>query len=165
MELSERGILLVKYPLAEEQAIPFRCVISLSSKTSSGGQLTLSYADAFRMGYAGVIDRSGLLHETEREVVATLEYINKIDESAHSMKEIDFLRAEKFFMRACEMLDFECIREVGIFLIAQPVVFNKKAILEDLTQVCEQIEWTESCSLSDVRNTLFELKRHVFDNL
>ena len=162
MELTERGINFVNYPISEEHVTPFRSVLSLSSKETVGGQLTLSYADAFKTGFAGVIDRSGSLQETEKEIVATLEYMSKIDESAHTMNDIDFLRAEKYFIRACEKLDFECICDVGRFLITQPIVSTKKAIREDLIQVCEQIEWTETCSLTDVRNTLFELKRHVF---
>lgn len=162
MELTERGIVFVDYPIPEEHVTPFRSVLNLSSKETAGGQLTLSYSDAFKMGFAGVIDRSGSLKETEKEIGATLEYMSKIDESTHEMKEIDFLRAEKYFIRACEKLDFECICEVGRFLIAQPIVSTKKAIREDLIQVCEQIEWTETCSLNDVRNTLFELRRHVF---
>ena len=165
MELTERGIIFVKYPISKEQVIPYRSVLNLSSKQEVGGQLTVSYADAFKMGFAGVIDRAGLLQETEREIVATLEYMSKVDDSIHTMNDIDFLRAEKYFIRACEKLDFECISDVGRFLITQPIVSTKKAISEDLIQVCDQIEWTETCSLSDVRNTLFELKRHVFCRL
>ena len=105
MELTERGIVFVDYPISGEQVTPFRSVLSLSSKGTVGGQLTLSYADAFKMGFAGVIDRSGSLQETEKELAATLEYMSKIDESAHTMSDIDFLRAEKYFIRACEKLD------------------------------------------------------------
>ena len=72
MELTERGINFVNYPISEEHVTPFRSVLSLSSKETVGGQLTLSYADAFKLGFAGVIDRSGSLQETEKELAVSV---------------------------------------------------------------------------------------------
>lgn len=163
MNLSKRGVIYVDYPVSEKHVTPYRSVLSLCSKQHKGGQLTLSYTDAFKMGFAGVIDRSEQLKETEKEIVAVERYIYSLDEHDHSADDIEFLRAEKYFVRACEKLDYECIYVVGKFLITQPIVFTKKAIAEDLKHICEQIEWSDSCSLDDIRNTLYELKRHVFN--
>lgn len=163
MIMTTKSMQLVNFPFSDGQVqSPFMTVLCLPGNVYPQGDIVITYADAFAMRFAGLVDYNKDKHHVDSELGATKTLCDKISNQPYSLEAIELLLAEKYFKMAWIHKDYECIKAVSSFLMSLPTVRQKTAILNDLSHICEQIECHECCSYIDTHMTLLELNHHVF---
>ena len=139
-----------------------RSVICIRPDERRTGLLSMSYTEAFTLGFAGLIDLNRPISIAKQEIVASIKLNEKIQKQGQTGTSPGLLLAEKYMKIACQESDYECIYAVGRYLMDLPSVQSKTAIFRDIRCLCDQIECTAFCSNIDAKLALLELNQHVF---